>query len=220
MTLPATSAHAPVCRHADAALLVFDKPAGMLAVPGRGPAKADSLASRALEFDAGARIVHRLDMATSGLMLLARGAAAQRALNRAFAERRVTKRYIAVVAGRVAGSADAWYSIELPLACDWPNRPRQRVDHAHGKPSLTRYRVLAHDAASDSTRLELEPVTGRSHQLRVHLLALGHPIVGDALYADAGVRARAPRLLLHAARLGLRHPFSGAPLEFASAAPF
>jgi tRNA pseudouridine32 synthase/23S rRNA pseudouridine746 synthase len=220
MTLLATPTHTPVCRHSDAALLVFDKPAGMLAVPGRGAAKADSLASRAYELDAEARIVHRLDMATSGLMLLARGAAAQRALNRAFAERRVTKRYIAVVAGRVAGSADAWHSIELPLACDWPNRPRQRVDHAHGKPSLTRYRVLAHDAASDSTRLELEPVTGRSHQLRVHLLALGHPIVGDALYADAEVRARASRLLLHAARLGLRHPFSGAPLEFACAAPF
>jgi tRNA pseudouridine32 synthase / 23S rRNA pseudouridine746 synthase len=222
MTPPAAlwPAGAPICRHADDALLVFDKPAGMLAVPGRGAAKADSLASRVRALDADARVVHRLDMATSGLMLLARGAAAQRALNRAFAERRVTKRYIAVVAGRVAASPGVWQAIDLPLACDWPNRPLQRVDPAHGKASLTRYRVLGHDAAADSTRLELEPVTGRSHQLRVHLLALGHPIVGDALYAGAEVRARAPRLLLHAARLALLHPFTGAPLEFTSAAPF
>jgi tRNA pseudouridine32 synthase / 23S rRNA pseudouridine746 synthase len=217
---PLWPAGAPICLHADDALLVFDKPAGMLAVPGRGAAKADSLASRARALDAEARVVHRLDMATSGLMLLARGTAAQRALNRAFAERRVTKRYLALVAGRVAAAPGAWQSIDLPLACDWPNRPLQRVDPVHGKPSLTRYRVLAHDAAADTTRLELEPVTGRSHQLRVHLLALGHPIVGDALYARAEVCARAPRLLLHAARLALLHPFSGTRLEFVSAPPF
>jgi tRNA pseudouridine32 synthase/23S rRNA pseudouridine746 synthase len=204
--------------HVDDALFVFDKPAGMLAVPGRGAAKADSLARRALAVDAEARVVHRLDMATSGLMLLARGAPAQRALNRAFAERKVTKRYIAVVTGRLAAEPGAWQAIDLPLACDWPNRPRQRVDPAHGKASLTRFRVLGHDAAAGTTRLELEPVTGRSHHLRVHLLAIGHAIVGDALYAPD--EAGRPRLLLHATRLALAHPFTGAPLAFTSAPPF
>ena len=111
-------------------------------------------------------------------------------------------------------------SIELPLSADWPNRPRQQVDHAHGKPSLTHYRAIAHDEVSDTTRVELSPVTGRSHQLRVHLQAIGHPILGDALYAPPEVQARAPRLLLHAAALELAHPASGEPLAFESRVPF
>ena len=205
----------PHAVHEDESLLVLDKPAGLLAVPGRGPDKADSLARRVQVLRPQARVVHRLDMATSGLMAMALGAATERRLARDFALRRVHKRYVAVVRGSLATDAG---EIDLPLAADWPNRPRQRVDRARGRPSLTRARVLEHGA--DSTRLELEPVTGRSHQLRVHLLALGHPILGDALYADAAQRERAPRLLLHAAGLALAHPSTGAPLAFASEPPF
>jgi len=141
----------------------------------------------------------------------------QRLLSRAFAERRVDKRYEAVVAGRFAAvGADG--VIALPLGADWPNRPMQKVDPEHGRPSTTRWRVLA--AGEDSTRLELEPVTGRSHQLRVHLLALGHPILGDALYAPPPVRDRAPRLLLHARSLRLAHPATGELLAFDSTPSF
>ena len=209
--------------HADASLLVAVKPAGLLAVPGRGADKQDCLASRVQARFDDALVVHRLDMATSGLMLLARGARAQRRLSMAFARREVRKRYVAVVAGRLAArgdTADGWSTIELPLLTDWPKRPLQKVDAEQGKPSTTRYRVLAHDAATDSTRVELEPVTGRSHQLRVHLQALGHPILGDALYAPAPLQARASRLLLHATALHLRHPVSGQALHFESTAPF
>ena len=201
--------------HADDALLVVDKPAGLLAVPGRGADKADCLWTRLRGHYADALVVHRLDQATSGLMLYARGATAQRALSRAFAARAVDKRYIAVVAGEVAGDRG---EIDLPLAADWPNRPRQQVDPLHGKPALTRWRVLARGDAT--TRLELQPVSGRSHQLRVHLHALGHPIVGDALYAPPALAAAAPRLLLHASALALGHPTRGQWLRFGSAAPF
>ncbi len=202
---------------ADEALVVVDKPAGMLAVPGRGEAKSDCLAARVQAGVADALVVHRLDMATSGLMLFARGAAAQRALSVAFAGRRVGKRYIAVVHGIVDDDAG---TIALPLAADWPNRPRQKVDTEHGKASLTHWRVLSRDAAAGQTRLELEPVTGRSHQLRVHLASLGHAIVGDALYAAPEVAMQAPRLLLHANHLGFEHPVDGRPLAFDSEAPF
>lgn len=178
--------------------VVLDKPAGLLAVPGRGADKADCLAARARARWPEALIVHRLDQATSGLMLMARGLAAQRWLSAAFERRAVGKRYVAVVAGRMDGTQG---TIDAPLGADWPNRPRQQVDRAQGRPALTRWRVLGHDAASDRTRVELEPVTGRSHQLRVHLQSIGHPIVGDALYAPAGVAHGAPRLLLHAAEL-------------------
>lgn len=206
--------------HVDASLLVLDKPAGLLAVPGRGPAKADCLAARAQARHPDALVVHRLDMDTSGLMVMARGSVAQRALSRAFAARAVRKRYLAVVGGRLHAPDAAWGVIELPLVCDWPNRPRQIVDHALGKPSLTRWRVAAYDPASDTTRVELEPVTGRSHQLRVHLAALGHPILGDPLYAPPALQARSSRLLLHAWRLAFAHPLSGRTLEFERAAPF
>jgi len=200
----------------DETLIVVEKPTGLLAVPGRGEAKSDCLAVRVAAHFADARVVHRLDMATSGLMLFARGAPAQRELSEAFASRRVGKRYLAVVQGRV--DADEG-TIALPLAADWPNRPRQKVDMLHGKPSLTHWRVLARDAAG-RTRLELEPVTGRSHQLRVHLASLGHAIVGDALYATPEVAAQAPRLLLHASHLEFDHPVDGRRLAFDSPAPF
>lgn len=202
--------------HADDALIVVDKPAGLLSVPGRGEHLRDCVASRVQARWADALIVHRLDMATSGLLVLARGAAAQRRLSIDFAERRVDKRYIALAHGHVADDAG---SMAWPLICDWPNRPRQMVDAERGKPSLTRYTVLER-RADGCTRVMLEPVTGRSHQLRVHLLTLGHPILGDDLYAPPPVRERAPRLLLHAERLALPHPDDGRPMVFDSPAPF
>ncbi|WP_208299904.1 pseudouridine synthase, partial [Aquabacterium sp. A08] len=174
-------------RHADDALLVLDKPAGLLSVPGRGPEHADCLSARVQALYPDALVVHRLDMATSGLVLMARGPEAQRTLSRAFAERRVHKRYVAVVAGQpdpAGADADGWCEIHLPLIVDWPNRPKSKVDFALGKPSHTRWRLapdapsaVAGAAAGPTARLELEPVTGRSHQLRVHLQALGHPIL-------------------------------------------
>ena len=200
--------------YSDDALIVVDKPAGLLAVPGRGEERQDCVAARMQARFADARTVHRLDQATSGLMILARGAMAQRALSAAFESRRVGKRYVALVAGLVAEDQG---SIDLPLAADWPNRPRQQVDQERGKASLTRWRVLQRDTAKGTTRLELEPLTGRSHQLRVHLLAIGHAIVGDALYAPA---LAAPRLMLHASALTIAHPFDAHALNFSSAAPF
>jgi tRNA pseudouridine32 synthase/23S rRNA pseudouridine746 synthase len=193
--------------HADQDLLAINKPSGLLAVPGRS--EPDCAAARVQAVYADALVVHRLDMATSGLLLFARGPAMQRALSMDFAARRVGKRYIAVVTGRLAGDG-GWAEIDLPLAADWPNRPRQKVDLEQGKPSKTRYRVLGHEALG--TRVELEPVTGRSHQLRVHLLALGHPIVGDTLYGGPP----APRLLLHACALSIpeRHLNLTCPADF------
>jgi tRNA pseudouridine32 synthase/23S rRNA pseudouridine746 synthase len=205
--------------YVDEHVLVLDKPAGLLAVPGRGADKQDCLALRAQRLWPDALVVHRLDMATSGLFLMARSLAVQRALGRAFERREVDKRYEAVVSGPLGAPGECG-RIELPLAADWPNRPLQKVDAAHGRPSVTEWKVLAHDAPSDTTRVALWPLTGRSHQLRVHLLAIGHPILGDALYAPAQVRARAPRLLLHAAALRLAHPHTGEPLVLESAVPF
>lgn len=198
--------------HLDEALLVADKPAGLLAVPGRGEDKQDCLSARIQQEFSDALVVHRLDMPTSGLMVFARGAEMQRELSRLFEQRLVAKRYVAVVAGRVKQEAG---EVNLPLICDWPNRPLQKVDSEIGKPSLTRYRVLSRD--SDTTRVELEPVTGRTHQLRVHMASIGHPILGDAFYGDA---ASAPRLLLHACSLNFVHPLSGNPLSIASQVPF
>lgn len=201
-------------------MLVLDKPAGLLSVPGRGEDKQDCLSARAQHLYADALIVHRLDMATSGVMILARGAAVQRTLNHAFASRNVTKRYVAIVDGHLAPPPDTWGIIDLPIVVDWPERPRRVIDHQIGKPSVTRWRVLSHNGALNTTRVELEPVTGRSHQLRVHLLALGHAIVGDTLYGSPRVQAMADRLLLHAHSLELCHPVSHRPMRFDSAAHF
>lgn len=203
--------------YVDEHLVVFDKPAGLLAVPGRGEDKQDCLSGRARALWPDALVVHRLDMATSGVFLMARGLHMQRLLGRAFADREVDKRYQAVVAGRL-GEPGADGRIDLPLMADWPNRPRQKVDRDAGKPSTTGWRVIAADGGT--TRLELQPVTGRTHQLRVHLQAIGHPILGDALYAPEPVQALAPRLLLHATQLRLAHPATGEPMDFASAVPF
>ncbi len=203
--------------HADTEVLAFDKPAGLLCVPGRGEDKQDCLATRVQVRWADALVVHRLDMATSGIVVMARGALAQRQLSITFAERLAEKTYVAVVQGLV--DADQG-EIDLPLAADWPNRPLQQIDRISGKPSVTRYRVLQRDATTNTTRVELHPVTGRTHQLRVHLLALGHPILGDALYAPPAVKAAAPRLLLHAQMLRIAHPASGAPLTLVCAVPF
>ena len=266
----------------DEALLLLDKPSGMLSVAGRGEGKQDCLSARVQARYADALVVHRLDMATSGLMLMARGVAAQRTLSQAFASRSILKRYCAIVDGSlVAGAVDStvdsileaavfdaafaasvavapeshaaavarisepghWAVIDLPIALDWPRRPLRIIDAQRGKPSVTRWRVTSQSvpAASDDamdiadaghpgtlqferstpfTRLELAPVTGRSHQLRVHLAALGHPILGDTLYAPQPVQARASRLLLHASRLALAHPLTGQFLVFDSAPPF
>jgi tRNA pseudouridine32 synthase / 23S rRNA pseudouridine746 synthase len=207
-------------QHDDACCMVVTKPAGLLCVPGRGPDKQDCLSSRVQRLHPDARIVHRLDMATSGLVLMARGDAMQRVLSQAFERREVRKRYLAVVAGRLPAAAteDGWQAIELPLSADWPRRPMQRVDVEAGRPSLTRWRVLGH--GDGWTRLELEPVTGRTHQLRVHLQAIGHPILGDALYAPPAVQALAERLLLHAWRLRFAHPLDMHPVTVESPAPF
>lgn len=192
----------------DDCLLVVNKPAGLLAVPGRGADKQDCLSSRLLQIFPDALIVHRLDMSTSGLMVFARGAGMQRLLSHLFHEREVKKRYVAIVAGRLEPEAG---EVELPIAADWPNRPLRKIDAELGKPSLTRYRAMHAEARGnfehspfnglrangffETTRVELEPVTGRTHQLRLHMSAIGHPILGDALYGDD---ATAPRLMLHA----------------------
>ncbi len=197
----------------DDALLVAEKPAGLLSVPGRLPENQDCLVSRLQALHADALTVHRLDQVTSGLMLYARGKAMQAALSAQFEKRLVSKRYEAVVQGLIEGDAG---EIDLPLICDWPNRPKQMVDFERGKPALTRWRVLAREAQAQRTRVELEPVTGRSHQLRLHMASLGHPIVGDVLYAAAP----AERVQLHACRLQFVHPLSGQTLGFVSESPF
>jgi len=204
-------------RYFDADLLVVDKPSGLLSVPGRGSGMDDNLAKRVQARYPGALTVHRLDMDTSGLLVMARNAEVHRALGRLFELRQVDKEYIAVVAGLVA---DSDRSIALPLIADWPNRPRQMVDFVQGKPALTHLEVLSYDAASDTTRVRLTPETGRSHQLRVHLQSICHPILGDDLYAPPEILAQAPRLLLHAALLAFRHPVSGEWLAVHSDPPF
>jgi tRNA pseudouridine32 synthase/23S rRNA pseudouridine746 synthase len=187
---------------------VLNKPSGLLCVPGKGEDKQDCLSARVQERFTDALVVHRLDMATSGLVIMARSSAAQRTLNDAFAAREVHKRYVAVVHGTAAAS-DAWQTIDLPILVDWPNRPMRKIDHANGKPSTTRWRCVASDANTNTSRLELEPLTGRSHQLRIHVREIGHPILGDTLYAPPEIAAASPRLLLHATELALKHPVTG-----------
>ncbi|WP_422842993.1 RluA family pseudouridine synthase [Acidovorax sp. M2(2025)] len=220
MTAPQPPAAGVEALYEDADLLVLCKPAGLLCVPGRGPDKQDCLSARAQQRWPGALIVHRLDQATSGLVLMARHIEAQRRLSHAFAERQVHKRYQAVVQGLLGTVGGDWSEIDLPIAADWERRPLRVIDPVQGKPSRTRWRVLAQDTAAQTTRVELEPVTGRTHQLRVHLAALGHPILGDALYADARTQALAPRLLLHAAELRFAHPAHGGACAFAAPAGF
>jgi tRNA pseudouridine32 synthase/23S rRNA pseudouridine746 synthase len=203
----------------DDALLVVDKPSGLLSVPGRGAERADCMLARASARWPGLQVVHRLDMATSGLLVLARHEAAQRRLSVAFADRQTHKRYEALVHGLVADDAG---EVNLPLVTDWPRRPLQKVCFVQGKPSLTRFEVLARWPEVNQTRVALMPVTGRSHQLRVHMLALGHPIVGDPLYGPDGVgeQLASPRLLLHAHSLAMPHPDDGRPMHWSCPVPF
>jgi len=210
----------PPLIHEDEHLLVFDKPSGLLSVPGLGPDKQDCLSARVQTRWPEAMIVHRLDMATSGLILMARGPEMQKTLSMAFEQRRMHKRYQAVVLGEPVPVADesGWSRIRLPMRIDYRNRPYSIVDFAHGKPSLTRWQSLGDGPWPRTTRLLLEPLTGRTHQLRVHLQAIGHPIVGDPLYAP--LPSQAPRLMLHASELAFEHPVSGEPCCFVAPVPF
>jgi tRNA pseudouridine32 synthase / 23S rRNA pseudouridine746 synthase len=207
--------------HLDEALLVLNKPAGLLCVPGRGADKQDCLIARVQTQWPEALTVHRLDMATSGLVVIARGPAAQRRLSEAFEQRLTDKRYTAVVHGDVRASTGAEHGvIEAPLIIDWPHRPRSKVCADTGKPSTTHWRIESQTdtAHGPVTRLALQPITGRTHQLRVHLMHIGHPIVGDALYAPDPTHSA--RLLLHAQCLTLPHPSTGQILRFESPCPF
>lgn len=204
-----------VILYRDDDLLVVEKPSGLLSVPGKPAEHRDCLESRVIALDPAALLIHRLDLETSGVMVFARNRPAQRIINRQFEIRTVRKSYIARVSGVVNCESGV---IDLPLTADWPNRPMQKVCYATGKPSRTRWQVSRRHV--DTTRLALFPETGRSHQLRVHLKEIGHPILGDPFYAPEPVYNAADRLQLHAERLELRHPSGGEWHRFASACPF
>ncbi|MCX7177098.1 MAG: pseudouridine synthase [Proteobacteria bacterium] len=199
-------------------LIVINKPSGLLSVPGRGAGKEDCLSRRVQAEFPDALIVHRLDMGTSGIVVMGRGAKAQRELSILFQERKVRKRYQALVDGHWTAAATG--EIELPISVDLTNRPKQKVDHAMGRPSLTRYRVLDIGTSCAVSRIELEPITGRSHQLRVHMEAMGHPILGDDFYGTPASCAKAERLMLHACQIELGNPETGAPLCLDCPPPF
>lgn len=198
----------------DRHLIVVDKPAGLLSVPGKLKGRQDCLMARLRAERWDVLLVHRLDCDTSGVMVFARTKAAQGFLGQEFEQRRAKKTYIARVAGRVEGDSGR---IDLPLAADWPNRPRQMVSHDHGRPAVTDWQVIGREEGE--TRMRLSPLTGRSHQLRVHMLELGHPILGDPIYATGAARAW-PRLMLHAETLSFHHPDTGAWTSFAAPVPF
>lgn len=201
----------------DAWLLAINKPSGLLSVPGRGPDKADCLSARVQQTYPEARVVHRLDMETSGILLFARDPATQRAIGRLLEKRRIAKTYLAVVRGRTQADSG---EINAPLSADWPRRPRQKIDYENGRPSRTRYRLVSYDSSTDRSRLLLSPITGRSHQLRVHLMSVGHPILGDPLYGPLEADRSATRLMLHATALEFEHPATGDILAISSPAPF
>lgn len=221
--MPATPYNPPAHRglailHLSAQLIVVDKPSGLLSVPGRGAGKEDCLSRRVQAEYPDALIVHRLDMGTSGIVAMGRGAHAQRELSIQFEQRKVHKRYQALVDGCWSAAAEG--EIDLPIIVDWPNRPKQIVDHASGRPSLTRYRLLDIDTERAVSRIELEPTTGRSHQLRVHMEAMGHPIIGDDFYGTPASCAKAGRLMLHACRIEFTHPETSDPLCIDCPPPF
>lgn len=200
--------------HEDAQLVAVNKPAGLLSVPGRGPHLADCLLSRVQAVFPEALLVHRLDRDTSGVIVFALTAHAQRSLSMQFEARSAKKTYVARVWGRLEPKTG---TVDLPLIVDWPNRPRQMVCHDTGKPAVTDWRVLRYE--DGTTRVRLSPRTGRSHQLRVHMLALGHPILGDPLYAAGPARDFA-RLMLHSQELRIKHPDSGRSLKLRAEVPF
>lgn len=199
----------------DQDLLVVNKPAELLSTPGRGVHLYDSVETRAKQISPYAELAHRLDMATSGVLVVALRKDAERSIRMQFQERETRKVYIAKVWGC---PTEAEGEINLPLICDWPNRPLQKVCYARGKPSLTHYRVLESDAKT--SRVELNPITGRSHQLRVHLQALGHPILGDRFYATGEALAASSRLLLHAQEIEISHPTTAERMIFTAPCPF
>lgn len=200
---------------ADDDLLVFNKPCGLLTVAGKHADHADCLERRAAQAYSGARIIHRLDMDTSGLIVLARNSDVHRHVSRQFELRQVHKEYRARIWGRLEQTTG---QIDLPLRCDWPNRPLQMVDFEAGKPAQTTWQIIS--AGVEHSDILLMPKTGRSHQLRVHLSAFGHPILGDKFYAHDAALAMSERLCLHASKLGFEHPVSGAMLTFESPSPF
>lgn len=198
----------------DDQIIVADKPSGLLSVPGKLAGREDCLISRLQAARWDALLVHRLDCDTSGVMIFARNKRAQGFLGQEFEQRRAHKTYVARVAGQMAGDAGR---VDLPLCADWPNRPRQMVSQEHGRPAVTDWQVIGRSAGE--TRVRLTPLTGRSHQLRVHMLALGHPILGDPIYAEGPARDH-PRLMLHAETLSLHHPVTGQRISFSAPCPF
>ncbi len=196
-------------------IVVLNKSSGLLTVPGRLPEHQDCLQNRVQRVLPTATIVHRLDMATSGILLMALNKPAHVHISRQFEQRQTQKSYLARVYGQIEQSSG---TIDLPLICDWPNRPKQKVDHERGKPSKTLYKVISQD--QQSTLVELTPITGRSHQLRVHMLALGHPILGDRLYAHHKALTVSPRLQLHAQMLTITHPVTNKAMKFTCTSPF
>jgi len=209
----------PEIIYQDAFLVAVEKPSGMLSVPGRGPDKQDCVLTRLQKIFADIRIVHRLDCHTSGVMLLALGPAMQRELSRLFHDRLVSKTYVALVEGQVEADSGV---IEIPLRGDPDDRPRQIVDPVNGKPALTAWRLLRRQSATTGetiSRLQLRPITGRTHQLRVHCMAIGHPIVGDALYNIVSQR-HVERMMLHAEQLEFVHPVDQVKLRLVSACDF
>ena len=211
----------PPILHLDDRLIVLDKPVGLLSVPGIGHDKRDCLAVRVAAAYPGARIVHRLDRDTSGVIIMARDAESHRELSRQFHDREVSKTYIAIVAGVMSGDSGV---IDLPMRKDMDpaNAPRQVIDHAEGRPAITHWWVQRRETIDgiDRTRVQLKPVTGRSHQLRLHLKSIGHPILGDDLYAPSAVLAMADRLMLHAQSLTLVHPQTASLMTFEAPCPF
>ena len=198
----------------DDQIIVANKPAGLLSVPGKLEGREDCLVTRLQAAHWDTLLVHRLDCDTSGVIIFARTKQAQGFLGQEFEKRRAKKTYVARVAGEMVQDSG---HVDLPLGADWPNRPRQMVSHEHGRPAQTDWQVIGR--APGETRVRLSPLTGRSHQLRVHMLALGHPILGDPIYATGAARAY-PRLMLHAETLGLHHPRSGDWVEFTAPCPF
>lgn len=203
--------------HHDDNLLVVSKPSGLLSVPGKGEKFSDCLTSRVRDIDTEALLVHRLDMETSGIMVFARSKSVQRILGLQFEKRKTQKIYIARVSGQISTDTG---EIDLPLITDWPNRPRQKVNFEDGKSSLTKWRVLDFEEDNNVTRVELIPHTGRTHQLRVHMKEIGHPILGDSLYAPENIRNAADRLQLHAQSLIIHNPENGELMTFSDPCPF
>ncbi len=197
-------------------LVVIEKPAGLLSVPGRLPEHQDSAYLRVLAQFPQAKITHRLDMATSGILMFAKHRDAEVAVSKMFQARTVEKHYIALVQGQL----DAEGCVEVPLITDWENRPRQIVHFELGKPAKTLYQALSYDIETDITRVLLTPITGRSHQLRVHMQYIGHPITGDKLYHPEPTRSPLKRMALHASFLAFQQPLSGQSVAIHGRVPF